>query len=158
MRTAVARVPPGAVVLAMQHMPNNSELNSPPPGRILGQVFKSYNHYPTLVVPWHHAFIPILFTMLGKEPIKVLEPWDEVSDPEGGSLPSVHALWDPHVGPRYMRNWRSHFDYVLVLNADRPDKYGQFIPPPYLDLVSNAGFAKLFRIEHESTSQDRLAP
>jgi hypothetical protein len=80
----------------------------------------------------------------------VRPPWDKLTSPVGGGfLPTVAALRNPALATgdaqRYVRDWR-RFDYILVLNADRPDRDGVFVPPPQLRLLKDTGFAQLFAI------------
>jgi hypothetical protein len=107
-----------------------------------------------LAIPWRHAaFVPTLFAARGKQPILVRPLWAPWAMPDGSSLPSIHALSDPAIladalgfAP-YMREWRTRYDFVLVLNADVPDKNGAFLPPPGLERLSDTGFAQVYRIE-----------
>jgi len=154
MRAVLASVPAGSAVLPMEHTPSSSDLSSPPRGKFLRGVFETYLHFPALIVPWQHAFVPTLFAVAGAHPIKVLPPWDEIAEPRGGGLPSVNALRNSRLQPSYMQHWQSRFDYVLVLNADQPDRFGRFVPPAELSLVANAGFAELFRISHGNSSAE----
>jgi hypothetical protein len=72
-----------------------------------------------------------------------------VSVPDG-MLYSAHLLtWPAAAIPSdatYLKAWRTRFDYVLVLNADMPDEGGPIPPMPELTLVSDEGFAQLYRI------------
>jgi hypothetical protein len=66
----------------------------------------------------------------------------------GGPLASISALGRPwrKGDPVYLRDWRSGFDDVLVLNADLPDASGPFRAPPGVSLVNDTGFAQLWKI------------
>ena len=135
----------------MRHEPTDQLQYFVQQGRSFGWVDVTYIHYATLAIPWRHAFIPTLFGEIGKQPIRFRAPYDQIADPRGGWLISVNALRHPESLPtsaqfNYIRQWRTHFDYVLVLNADEPDVYGSFDPPPGLQLVKDDGFAQLFRI------------
>lgn len=147
MQAVLAKVPAGARILPMQHKywpPNQF-----PRGHILGVDIETYNHYAALAVIWRHAYIPMLFSQPGKQPVHILPPYDRVALPGGGMLPSVHALANDAAippGQENVRYWRTDFDYVLVLNANRPDKLGPLAPLPELQLVKDAGFARLYRI------------
>ncbi|MND89271.1 hypothetical protein D3C80_813230 [compost metagenome] len=94
--------------------------------------------------------MPYLFTATGKQPLRVREPWSEIAVPEGIPIPTDMLNEPaPDYAP-YMADWKSRFDYVLVLNADMasPDH-----PMPVIDtvhLVADEGFASLYRIEHPS--------
>ena len=152
---AVASVPPGAAILPLQHRVRR--LTGGPPGRFTIVGAPSYAYLPNLALPWRLAFVPTLFSARGKQPVQVLPPRDDLVEPDGGVLPSVHALTRPatyarDVGDaRYLNGWRERFDYALVVNADMPDDDGPFTPPPGLALVADEGFAQLYRI-------DRAAP
>jgi hypothetical protein len=108
----------------------------------------------TLAVPWRQAFVPTVFAIRGLHPIKVLPPWNEISEPEGGYIPSVNALHDRAlyddeiIFASYLKDWRTRFDYALVVNADMPDDAGTFVPPPDMELVKDEGFAQLYRFNH----------
>ena len=151
---ALASVPPGAAILPLTHQPLAHGLNSTigPVGRYSSLDEPNFLNLPTLALPWHHAFVPILFTARGEQPLRVLPPWNEIAVPTGAAV-SVHALVDPAMHDfatahaPYVRLWRERFDYVLVINADLPDAYGPFVPPPGLDLLADEGFAQLYKIE-----------
>ncbi len=148
---AVASVPPGAAILPMQHRVRR--LTGGPPGRFTIVGAPSYAYLPNLALPWRLAFVPTLFSARGKQPVQVLPPWNDLVEPDGGVLPSVHALTRPaayarDVGDaRYLKNWRERFDYALVVNADMPDDDGPFAPPAGVELVADEGFARLYRID-----------
>lgn len=147
LRQATETLPPGSAVLPMQHWSGATNLRRP--GRILGLHDDSYRHLASLVVPWRHVYNPMLFSQSGKQPLTVRPPWDRISLSLGGGLPSVFALNDDRLIPprqEYMRQWRTCFDYVLVLNADAEDENGTFLPPKELTLVRDSGFAQLYRI------------
>ena len=86
----------------------------------------------------------------------VRPPWDRLAVHEP-FLPSIHDLavddletriaGDPQLyGYRYLKDWQRRFDYVLVLNADRPDELGPAPRLPELELVVDEGFAQLWRV------------
>jgi len=105
----------------------------------------TYANLPALAIPERTAFVPSLFSAAGKQPIRVLPPWNEIAVPDG-ILPEPRHLSDP--GPEtlrlspYLANWPNRFDFVLVLNAD----HGAGALPDNLHLVRDAGFAQLWRI------------
>jgi len=156
LRSVLAEVPPGAMILPMRHEPPDELKFNIQQGRSFGWIDTTYIHYPALAIPWRHAFIPTLFGETGKQPVRFRAPYDQISDPRGGWLISVHALSHPELLPtaaqfNYIKQWRTQFDYVLVLNADEPDLYGSFDPPPGLRLVKDGGFAQLFRIQRNQS-------
>lgn len=152
---ALQAVPAGASILPVEQRPADRSIA--PPGRYTVVGENSFRHLATLAIPWRQAFVPTLFAARGKQPVAVQAPWDDIAEPNGGQLADVHAL-DPAVPfgagldfARYATVWRTRFDYVLVVNADMPDRFGPFTPPPALTLVRDAGFAKLYRITPAAT-------
>jgi hypothetical protein len=162
---ALNRLPPGAALLPMEHTPGSRDRGAPRGRFIRGQ--GNYWHLPALGVPWHQAFVPTLFAMKGKQPIRVLPPWDGIAVDDGGPV-SVSALLaeDPtryrsdwHKLPvHHLAHWRERFDYVLVLNADMPDGAGPARPVPGLELVADEGFAQLLRIQKQDGPPAAPAP
>ncbi len=148
---ALAAVEPGAAVLPLEHQVLKAA--GGPIGRYSAMHVPSFRHLPTLALPWRRAFVPTLFAFRGKQPIEVLSPWDEISEPNGGFLASVQALVDPAVyaaalpGAPYLKGWRERFDFALVVNADMRDDNGSFVPPIGMELVADEGFAQLYRIK-----------
>lgn len=146
----LADVPAGSTILPLQHEPTAAEINAAPRGRFIYRRDPSYRHLPTLAISERGAFVPTLFAQAGVHPVAVNAPWRDIAFPEGGELASVAALRDGHPAPinaPYVQHWRTRFDYVLVLNADYPDKFGGEILPPELKLQKHTGFAALYRIE-----------
>ena len=155
---AVERVllslPAGASLVPVRHF---EPPGTTPLGRLVAASFQSDWHYPLLAIPRRQAFVPTLFSMPGIQPIRVRPPYDAWAVPSGSPAP-VHLLregveglrvanWQLDRFPRdyaYLEHWRS-FDYVLVVNADRPDAIGGDLPPE-LELVADEGFARLYRI------------
>lgn len=149
-RTVLAVVPQGSVILPMAHKPKDM------PGGIDQRHFAwkqdTFRHLPTLAVPYAHAFVPTIFTAAGKQPLTVLPPWKDIAVPEG-NLFSVGLLNCPaelqvfsSIAP-YLANWRRRFDFVLVVNADKHDQYGGDIVPAGLRLAADTRFAKLYAID-----------
>ncbi len=152
--TALALVPEGAAVLPLVHQTQSGQ-------GVLGRDttvggFASYGHLAALAVPLRHAFVPTLFAARGKQPLQVKPPFDQIADPEGGTVASADALDDPGVYAEslpeapYLAAWRTRFDYALVLNADVADQHGAFTAPAGLEPLKTTGFAQLYRIKHAS--------
>ncbi len=104
------------------------------------------------------AFSPLVFTMAGKQPLKVLGRWKEISVPNGGRSPTTRALIQPtrawlKIAP-YISHWRQRFDYALMLNADVLESADKDPLPEGMTLVANEGFARLYRIERPKPSDD----
>ena len=144
----LAFVPPGAAIVPVEH---NGLVNmNAPVGRVLAVGLPTQCHLPSLAVPLRHAFVPTLFTAPGKQPLRVLPPWNDVSVLEGMAAP-VRFLhrFTPDLRPIYqfgfMAHWRERFDYVLVINAQEPDDDDEATLPE-LELLADRGFARLYRI------------
>jgi hypothetical protein len=154
-RAALSHVPPGSAVLPVEHTP--AAEGPLRPHRSTAGRQPLYWHLATLAAGERGAFVPTLFATPGKQTVVVRPPWDAVAVHEP-FLSTVRNLAvtpedearvaaDPRFyGYRYLLGWSQRFDYVLVLNADEPDRYGS--PPhlPMLDLVADEGFAQLWRV------------
>jgi hypothetical protein len=150
MRTALADVPAGSRVLPMQHDNTGRVGIFHLLGRTTPNFDETFRHYPAMMIPWRHAFTPMMFAQYREKPTQLQPSVVPISNPTGGVLYSVHALTNfKLLNPRtqYIRDWRRNFDYVLVLNADQPDRDGPFTPPPGLIPVNDTGFAQLYRVE-----------
>ena len=148
-RLVLANVPAGAAILPVQHVPTLSRKWFGPAGRyLLGGAEPTFRHLAAISVPMRRAFVPMLFSAKGLQPLRVRGIWDSVVEHNGGELASVNALIRPRKAGEavYLDGWRDRFDYVLVLNADMPDGAGPFRPPPELTLVSTTSFAQLWRV------------
>jgi len=149
-RRAVASVPPGAAILPLQHLQTLAGKWSAPSGRYMSSLGDpTFRHYAALATPLRRAFVPNLFSARGLQPLRVVGDWDNRVEHNGGELASVNALSRPwRIGdPAYLPGWRSRFDFLLVVNADMPDAGGAFRPPPGVTMISDTGFAQLWKIE-----------
>jgi hypothetical protein len=139
----------GSRILPLQNTPTDSEIAADPLGRFIYKTEATYRHLPVMAIMWRHAFVPTLFSQKGVHPVAVRSPWNTISDSEGGDLLSVSMLSNTSAAPRsatYLRTWKSSFDYVLLLNADYPDRNLSPVLPVELKLLRNTGFAKLYMI------------
>ncbi len=147
---ATIGMPAGAAVLVAENRPTDATkwLGSPL-GRY-GVGIPIYRHLGTTIVMSRRAFVPTIFTAAGKQPLEILPPWRDISVPEGGT-PKVDDLDNPRMAEPdefpYLRNWRARFDYVLLINADMPNAGMHAAQVPGLSLVSDKGFARLYRID-----------
>ena len=159
---ALSAAPEGAVILPMQHEPTEAEKAARLPGRFLGGKLPTYWFLGSSVVWLKGGFTPTLFAQRGVHPLRVSPQWRDAAYAEGGYLPSINALTNPQLMakyPPYVRLWRDRFDYVLVMNADFPDRNGPVQLPPELSLVNDAGFAQLYRVTHrQSAAPPKAAP
>jgi hypothetical protein len=131
---------------------------SAPRGRYLLGQLPAYLHYPALAVPWRRAFVPTLFTAGGKQPLRVLAPWNSMSVPEGVPVPiSLLRSFEPSPWNQYFygftTDWRSRFCYVLVVNADLPHTSDEAVLSE-LQLVADESFARLYRIRRAGPPAD----
>jgi hypothetical protein len=123
-----------------------------PPGRFLSIIgTPTYWYIAALVTIERHAFWPLMFSSDNKQPLEVLPPYKEISV-SNGSLPLYQGLALDDIPARdlknfpYVANWRSRFDYVLVLNAGMAGDLRNFLPDR-LERLDQTGFAALFRIK-----------
>ena len=147
---AMVRVPPGAAVLPVEHLPTVNARKTSPIGRYF-HFGASFFHQYTLVVMERQAFNPLVFTTPGKQPLRVRPPWDEISVPNGGRAPTLAVLrkFTPHwigIAP-YAEHWRTRFDYALMLNADVAPDVDKDPLPPGMTLLQDEGFARLYKID-----------
>lgn len=145
-RQALSAMPEGASVLSLTNEPTEAVRARAPFGRYIDEhpMFWSWS---TIAVPQRHAFVPNLWTIPGQQPLRVIGPLAEIEAPLGGPLARVVDLKAP-VQPATrpdLTNWR-RFDYILLLNADLPDKDGGRLSPADVDLVADKGFAVLYRL------------
>ncbi len=148
LQMATTNLPAGSSVLILQK--RWSETEPTPTGRLLagfpGGRCAAERHFGSLLVMWRHVFIPTLFTVPGQQPLGVKAAWKAKSVPSSG-IPFLDDMDTPvaHSFDPYLVNWRSKFDYVLLLNAD----FGK----PVLDgtkLIASHGFAKLYKVDHQT--------
>jgi hypothetical protein len=148
---ALQHVEPGSTILPARSQVGEVDFQDMPIGRMVGGMFPSFLHYPALASLERDAFMPYLFTAAGKQPLRVREPWRDISVPEGAPVPS--QLLDgpvPDYAP-YMADWKNRFDYILLLNADMENPS---YPMPTFDtvhLVADEGFARLYRIDRAAS-------
>jgi hypothetical protein len=144
---ALARAPEGAAVLPIENRPSPRARRAAPIGRYF-HFGASFFHDYTLAVSERRAFSPLVFTTLGKQPLRVQPPWDEIAVPNGGRAPTLRALRQPTAAwlkeAPYIAHWRSRFDYALMLNADLGASRQP--PPPGLTLLADEGFARLYKV------------
>jgi hypothetical protein len=152
-RRAVASVEPGSAILPVEYEISPVNRSIAPMGRLLGGTTPNFWHYPALAVVDRKAFIPWLFSAPGKQPLKVIAPWNEISADEG-QPPSAGVLFTTTAG--LLKNWRSRFDYVLLLNADMDSNGPNIDLVPELSLVTDQGFARLYRILRRPKRSDSM--
>jgi hypothetical protein len=150
-RQALATVEPGATVLPVQYAFPRGTKPPAASGRMLGGSHPNYWHYPSLAVVDRKAFIPWLFSVPGKQPLRVLHPWSEIAINE--IMPPVVDELTPqfHSPLLPIRQWRDLFDYVLLINADIIQDGVAIEQIEGLTLVSDRGFARLYRVANRKS-------
>ena len=141
---AVQSVPAGSAVLPLDNIDDSASPSAYPSGRYFHNGHPTHWSFSVLVIMWRHAFVPNLFWAVGKQPLLVLWPWNEISFPEDGLLPA-RALLDPTQTPAHFRSWRERYDYVLLMNAD-VGRGSDLAALPELVLERDEGFARLYRV------------
>jgi hypothetical protein len=145
---ALESAPPGAAILPLDRPVEPAQA---PWGRHTTLGEPTYRHLVALALPLRHAFAPTLFAARGKQPVRILAPWDEIAEPDGGLVANVEALTDSQRFARavrfaaYLKLWRERFDYALLLDADVAEAR-PFVAPEGMTLVRDEGFARLYRI------------
>jgi hypothetical protein len=103
----------GALVLA-----GTSGEGEDPPFNDLTQYPMTYA--PTLVVHYANAFVPNLFTEVGKQPVQVRSAVQRLAIPYGGPVPirwlaAIAAGQTTPETPSFVRTWSRDYDYLYVL-------------------------------------------
>jgi hypothetical protein len=108
-------------------------------------------HLGALAVIEARAFVPTLFSVPGQHPLEVKPPWRDLAV-TASSIPYPRQLGTEVSGDPYLRDWRAHFTYVLVLNADLPARSDfDASVRAHLKPVAGHGFARMYRVEAQST-------
>lgn len=146
-RAAIAPVQPGARVLVVQG-DASGRTDISVPARALPGLYRLDGHLGALLVTERRAFWPLLFADPNQQPVVVRPPYSDIAQPLG-DLVGWDALRPAEPTPqtlaaaRYLRYWRTRFDYVLLLDAG-----GAKGPVPSgLAAVRVTPYAALYRVE-----------
>lgn len=145
---AMRAMPPGASMITLQQ--ETPDWRAAPVGRFMigspNGVRATGRHLGALAVIEAQAFVPTLFSVPGQHALVVRPPWREIAV-EASSIPYPRQLGTALSGDPYLKDWRIHFDYVLVLNADLPAA-SDFDPAARagLEPIADRGFAKLYKV------------
>ncbi|MGF0537104.1 hypothetical protein ACQQ2Q_03850 [Agrobacterium sp. ES01] len=150
-RDLLVQIPPGSAVLQVGHVFKERSSQAPAFER-MSWYDDTYRHLATLAVPIARSFVPTVFTAKGKQPLMVTPHWRSIDVPEDNLISTSTLICIPpekfEGGYRnYLADWRNRFDYVLLLNADQPDKIAGMDLIGGLDLVDGSGFAQLYRVD-----------
>ncbi len=141
---AVRSVPAGSAVLPLDNTDDTLDSSAYPAGRYFHNGHPTHWSFSVLAIMWQHVFVANLFWAVGKQPLTVLPPWNEVSFPEDGLHPA-RELVDPQRTPAHFADWRRRYDYVLLLNTDA-GRLVDLARLPELVLERDEGFARLYRV------------
>jgi hypothetical protein len=143
---ALAKAPEGSPILSMTLAITPAQRAEAPFGRYIGDI-PTFYAYPPLVVTERHGFAPNIWALPGQQPLRATDAWLPMFAPQGDRpphIPDLYAKTQPE-GREYLVDWR-RFDYILMLNADAPSTPEEQFAPGDVDLVSDNGFARLYRI------------
>lgn len=81
---------------------------------------------PTLAVHYANAFVPNLFTEVGKQPVQPRSAVQRLAIPYGGAIPirllsAIAARQTPAETPPFIRTWYRDYDYLYVLGPSVPN-------------------------------------
>ena len=159
LRAAIAHVQPGARVIAAHggESPVSSRRERTLPG--LRDVD---SHMAALLVIERRAFWPLMFAHPSQQPVVVRPPFLRLAA-SSWAEPAAWRWLQPDTPPadvlqlaRYLANWRSNFDAVLLLDPPVPEQPVAGLTPLYL-----GGYVQLFRIGQRGiggTVAHQLAP
>jgi len=156
-RRVIAPIEPGARILVVmvtaRDVPNYYD--GQPRSRFFLFGHSAIMHLPALALIERRAFWPLLFTAPTKQPLKVLAPYNSIAVDEG-MVPSYTWLSAkartslPRDAP-YLANWRSSFDYVIVLHAGKLPDAAHLYPEALLPLVIT-DVAALYEVRPAATA------
>lgn len=150
-RRTLAQIEPGAAVLAAGWPPGERKCDE-----ALPEPANAFWHLPSFAVVDRNAFVPLVFTGRGMQPIRATAPYQPLD--VGASIPVPLELLElaaqPEQGdrlaeildeerfPGYFVDWPRHFDYVVFLHQGcrRP------IVPEHLIELSDGSFFTLYQV------------
>jgi hypothetical protein len=118
-RETIASVTPGTKVLVARGQPGNV-MDTPKPARALPGVYRLDGHLGALLAIERKAFWPLIFADPSQQPLDILPPYKAISAPLDEPVDLSYLQTDDSVVPGYIRNWRRHFDRVLLIDAPAP--------------------------------------
>jgi hypothetical protein len=156
LRQVIASVEPGSKVLVLCVPDDEAPAywQHTPAGREIPLLFQTDLHEAALLLSEHKAFWPSMFASASQQPIVVLPPYADLSTPIVGPPPHSALSQPPNPLAASMfpiaPDWRSRFDYVLLLDAGgEPDLTAW--AGDRMDLISATDAAALFRIRKPRT-------
>lgn len=146
LRAAIAHVGPGSrVVVARGH--GIAVTDDAPESRALPGIGWLDVHMPALLVIERRAFWPLLFADASQQPLVVKPPFDRLAHPLSDPVHVSMLVKEPpatvvQVLARYLPQWQSKFDHVLVVGATQPADLSGFAKPVHM-----GSFAQLYRVD-----------
>lgn len=142
-RAALAPVQPLAKVLVVRGHPGN-DTATPMPARALPGIYRLDGHLGALLAIERKAFWPNMFADPAQQPLEVRQPYRAIAQSPGEPIDLPLLQTDDAAAPGYIRNWRSSFDYVLLIDAPTP------LPAINgLAVVKATPYAVLYRVERK---------
>jgi hypothetical protein len=143
LRAAIAQVPAGAKVLALQGPQGDAA------DRLIPDLYRLDSHLPALLLIERRAFWPLLFADASQQPLIVRPPYDRIAQPLGGDTADWALLQQPLSAATlaktpYLKNWRGDFDDVLLIDPPEP-----IAPVPGLVPLYAGRYARLWRITRQ---------
>ena len=103
-------------------------------------------HAPILAVYYAKAFVPNLFTAVGKQPVTVRAPYQHLAIPYGGPVPTaiLAAIVEgrlPTGVPSFIQAWHRDYDYLYIVGPRVPNPM-----PALLEELDSASRFVLYKI------------
>lgn len=118
-RMAIANVAPGTkVMVARGHRGIDTEVVVP--SRALPAVYRLDGHLGALLTIERKAFWPLMFADPAQQPIMVRPLYNAIARSPGEPIDLPLLQTDDRDAPSYIRNWRSHFAEVLLIDPPSP--------------------------------------
>jgi hypothetical protein len=143
-RSVIAQVEPGARVLVARGHPGHITAGVSPPQRALPGLYRLDGHLGALLVIERRAFWPLMFADPTQQPLAVKPPYDRIAQPLGEPVDWPLLLQDSFsasdlAAARYLPEWRTNFDHVLLIDPPTPLQ-----PPRGLTPRASSPYAVLY--------------
>ncbi len=152
-RRAIAAIEPGAALLVAGWPPEAAELEC---AEVRSEPSSVFWHVPSFAVVDRAAFVPLLFTGKGAQPIRATRPYLPLDVEAGTPVPlnllelaarpeladRLRRALEQEQIPGYFLDWPWHFDYLVFLHQGCPRP----ILPEHLTGLTDGSFYSLYRI------------